>query len=235
MADGLIPLDALFEATSGVTTTGLSVLPTVEGHSSTFLFARAWLQWYGGLAITVLALAFILAPSAATRRLAGIETDAAELVTGTRWRARQVLAVYVALTVAGVALLWLAGAAPFDALIHVLAAVSTGGFSGYDRLSSLGPWPTAGGIGADHVVRRDFLFPAIPCLEHGPRLLYADLEVRALWLGCLITFAALVACLPSPVRSGRRTPRVPGHLEPDHHRLCQHSSVRIAGGDSSWY
>ena len=73
-----------------MTTTGLSVLPTVEGHSSTFLFARAWL-WYGGLAITVLALAFIFAPSAATRRLAGIETDAAELVTGTRWRARQVL------------------------------------------------------------------------------------------------------------------------------------------------
>ena len=101
MADGLTPLDALFEATSGVTTTGLSVLPTVEGHSSIFLFARAWLQWYGGLAITVLALAFILAPSAATRRLADIETDAAELVTGTRWRARQVLAVYVALTVAG--------------------------------------------------------------------------------------------------------------------------------------
>ena len=54
MADGLAPLDALFEATAGVTTTGLSVLPTVEGHSPTFLFARAWLQWYGGLAITCL-------------------------------------------------------------------------------------------------------------------------------------------------------------------------------------
>ncbi|WP_312914778.1 TrkH family potassium uptake protein [Candidatus Competibacter phosphatis] len=202
MADGLAPLDALFEATSGVTTTGLSVLPTVEGHSSTFLFARAWLQWYGGLAITVLALAFILAPSVATRRLAGIETDAAELVTGTRWRARQVLAVYVALTLAGVALLWLAGAAPFDALIHILAAVSTGGFSGYDRLSSLGPWPTLAVLALIMLFGATSFSLQYRAWSMGSRLLYADLEVRALWLGCLITFAALVACFAfaGPVR-----------------------------------
>ncbi|MGB5065658.1 MAG: TrkH family potassium uptake protein [Candidatus Competibacter sp.] len=194
MAEGLAPLDALFEATSGVTTTGLSTLPTVEGHGPTFLFARAWLQWYGGLAITVLALAFILAPSAATRRLAGAETEASELVTGTRWRARHVLAVYVALTVAGVMLLWLTGATPFDALIHVLAAVSTGGFAGYDRLDSLGPWPSFAVLALVMLFGATSFSLQYRAWSVGPRLLYADREVRALWLGCLITFAALVAC-----------------------------------------
>ncbi|MDS4028181.1 MAG: TrkH family potassium uptake protein [Candidatus Contendobacter sp.] len=202
MAEGVAPLDALFESTSGVTTTGLSTLATVEGHGPVFLFARAWLQWYGGLVITVLALAFILAPGAATRRLAGAETEASELVTGTRWRARQVLAVYVALTVAGVILLWLTGATPFDALIHTLAAVSTGGFAGYDRLDGLGSWPSLA------VLTLVMLFGATSfSLQYrawsaGPRLLWTDPEVRALWLGCLITFAALAACFAfaGPVR-----------------------------------
>lgn len=195
MAEGLGFLDALFEATSAVTTTGLSTLPTVEDRSPVFLFARAWLQWYGGLAITVLALAFILAPGAATRRLAGAETDAAELVAGTRWRARHVLAVYVALTIGGVLLLWVSGAGLFDAVIHTLAAVSTGGFAGHDQLDALGPWPT---LAALSVI---LLFGAVSFpLQYrawlaGPRVLSADPELRILLFASLITFLTLAAIL----------------------------------------
>jgi trk system potassium uptake protein TrkH len=56
-AYGLAPLDALFEAVSGVTTTGLTTLAGVEGRPRGFLFARAWMQWYGGLGFAVLAVA----------------------------------------------------------------------------------------------------------------------------------------------------------------------------------
>ncbi|NIR44248.1 MAG: hypothetical protein GWN99_08985 [Gemmatimonadetes bacterium] len=49
MAGGLSFLDALFEAVSGVTTTGLTATATVEDKTAAFLFARAWMQWYGGL------------------------------------------------------------------------------------------------------------------------------------------------------------------------------------------
>jgi trk system potassium uptake protein TrkH len=53
MGSGLGFLDAFFEAISGVTTTGLSTKATLVGAPPTFLFARAWMQWYGGLGIVV--------------------------------------------------------------------------------------------------------------------------------------------------------------------------------------
>jgi trk system potassium uptake protein TrkH len=62
MSSGLSFLDALFEAVSGVTTTGLSTKATLVGTPATFLFARAWMQWYGGLGIVVLSLALVMQP-----------------------------------------------------------------------------------------------------------------------------------------------------------------------------
>jgi trk system potassium uptake protein TrkH len=48
MASGLGLLDALFEAISAVTTTGLTTTSTIADKPYTFLFARAWMQWIGG-------------------------------------------------------------------------------------------------------------------------------------------------------------------------------------------
>lgn len=132
-------LDAWFESVSAITTTGLSTLGDVQDHSPAFLFTRAWMQWYGGLAIVVLALALVLEPGIAARRLVAGEVDVTDVMGGTRLRARQALVVYLLLTALAVALLLLAGAAPFDAVIHALAAVSTGGFSSHnDSLAGLG-------------------------------------------------------------------------------------------------
>lgn len=131
-ASGLSAMDAFFEAVSGITTTGLSTLATVQGRAHSFLFARAWMQWYGGLGIAVLAVALMSQHGLAARKL--VDASGTELqVSSTRTRARRVLAVYVLLTLAGVLLIWLAGLTPFDALAHALAAVSTGGFSTFDQ------------------------------------------------------------------------------------------------------
>jgi trk system potassium uptake protein TrkH len=62
MSSGLSFLDALFEAICGVTTTGLSTKATLVGTPQTFLFARAWMQWYGGLGVVVLSLALVRPP-----------------------------------------------------------------------------------------------------------------------------------------------------------------------------
>jgi trk system potassium uptake protein len=59
MGSGLGFLDAFFEAISGVTTTGLSTKAMLVGAPATFLFSRAWMQWYGGLGVVVLSLAFV--------------------------------------------------------------------------------------------------------------------------------------------------------------------------------
>lgn len=131
MASGLPFVDALFEAVSGITTTGLSTVGAVEGQSFGFAFCRAWLQWYGGLAIIVLALALVLQPGIAARRLAG-EGEYENPVIGTRARARRMLIVYGALTLCAVVAIWAAGADLSDAVVYALSAISTGGFSSHD-------------------------------------------------------------------------------------------------------
>ena len=51
MGAGLSFIDAWFESTSAVTTTGLSTTRTVEDKPASFLLGRAWMQWYGGLGV----------------------------------------------------------------------------------------------------------------------------------------------------------------------------------------
>lgn len=137
-AGGLSTLDAWFEAVSGVTTTGLSVVAEPEQQSRGFLFARAWAQWFGGLGIVVLSLSLAFASPADRHRLADPLGEEDNLAEGIRRHARRVLTVYALLTLAGLGLVWAAGLPFFDALTHTLAAVSTGGFSGFaDSLARL--------------------------------------------------------------------------------------------------
>ncbi|WP_432696254.1 TrkH family potassium uptake protein [Marinobacterium sp. YM272] len=137
MAEGLPWIDAWFEAVSGITTTGLSTLASVESHSRAFLFTRVWMQWYGGLGIAVLAVALLMGHQVASKKL--LQTSGEEGASSTaRSYARQVLWVYSGLTLLGFLLIWLSHGKAFDALIHSLAALSTGGFSGFDAsLASL--------------------------------------------------------------------------------------------------
>jgi len=124
--------DALFESVSAITTTGLSTLDSVQGLPRTFLFARAWMQWYGGLGIVVLSVALLAGQGGIARRFIEPEGGGENLVTTVRLHARRVLAVYAILTALGIAAVWLAGARGDDGVDHVLAAVSTGGFSTFD-------------------------------------------------------------------------------------------------------
>jgi trk system potassium uptake protein TrkH len=104
-----------------------------------------------------------------------------------RARARHAIAVYGVLTVLGVAAIVVAGATPFEGLVHALAAVSTGGFSTHDgSLAALGSWPVqavAVALGLCGAV-------SLPLYQRarrdGPRALVEDVELRALVVGCLV-------------------------------------------------
>jgi len=142
VAGGLAPLDAWFEAVSGISTTGLSMVPDPAGHSPAFLFTRGWIQWFGGLGIVVLSLALAFGRVADMRRLADPTQEEEDIGAGIRLQARRVSLVYPLLTLAVAAAAWAAGLPPFQALIHTLSAVSTGGFSGFaDSLAGMGPAP----------------------------------------------------------------------------------------------
>lgn len=142
MSGGMAFADALFEAVSAVTTTGLSTGPGADGTPPALLFARAWMQWYGGLGFVVLSLALVMRPGLLAKGLAAGEVQGAgDLVGGTRAHARRVLAVYLWLTAAGLAGTLLTGVDPLGAVLYVFAAVSTGGFApGGASLAALG-WP----------------------------------------------------------------------------------------------
>jgi trk system potassium uptake protein TrkH len=187
---GLTPEDALFEAVSAITTTGLTTLATVEGASSTFLFERAWLQWCGGLGIAVLSVALLMGHHAAARRLTNPVSES-NLVTTARTQARQILRVYVILTLAGTLILSIVLGDTGMALINMLATLSTGGFSPYD--TSIAALPTAGAW----IITAFAFLGAVPLLlfhqvlERKPGSLVRDPEIRTLLALVLIVSAAV--------------------------------------------
>lgn len=143
MGSGLGFFDALFETISAATTTGLSTVKTLEGMPKTFLFARAWMQWYGGLGIVVLSLALLFRPGAVAKRFALAESSEDDLVGGTKAHARVILGVYSILTLAGIFLLISLGTGFLNSLLYTLASVSTGGFAPHDAsLAALSGWVT---------------------------------------------------------------------------------------------
>jgi trk system potassium uptake protein TrkH len=141
MGSGVGFMDALFESVSASTTTGLSVLGTLEDKPKTFLFARAWTQWYGGLGIVVLALAIMPGPGRITKELAVSEDYEEDLIGGARGHAKRVLLIYVILTLVSATLLLSLGCGFGPSVLITLSAVSTGGFSPYEMsLANFSGW-----------------------------------------------------------------------------------------------
>lgn len=193
MAGGLGFIDALFEAVSAITTTGLSVAGGIEQRPASFLFARAWIQWCGGLGIVVLAVALIFGYAAAARPMTESPVTHENLETSTRQLARRSFVAYGVLTLIGIAALWAAGLAPLDAAAHALAAVSTGGFSTRDAsLAAFQGWlPRA--IVAGLTLACAVALPLYhSAWRSGWRTLANNLELRAL-LVCTAVTAGLLA------------------------------------------
>jgi trk system potassium uptake protein TrkH len=190
MVSGIPFIDALFETVSAVTTTGLSTLGPVGQRPMTFIFARAWMQWYGGLGIVVLSLALIVRPGMSALRLSSLDVPD-DLVGGTHAHARRVFYVYGVLTSCGLLAWLLLGGRPMEGLLYVFAAVSTGGFAPTD-----GSFADLSGIRLAWVVTLTTLCGAIPlALYHtawrkGWHELLHNLELRALLATC-----AVMTCL----------------------------------------
>ena len=135
--------NSFFEAMSGLTTTGATVISGLDNAPPGLLLWRALLQWLGGIGIIATAIAILPALGVGGMQLFRTESsDRSEKVLP---RAREValalMGVYVALTLACALAYWLAGMAPFDAVAHALTTVSTAGFSTSD--ASLGNWDSA--------------------------------------------------------------------------------------------
>lgn len=124
--------NAVFEAVSGFTTTGASVLYSIETLSHSLLFWRSFIQWVGGLGIVLLSVAVLPFLGAG-----GVQLYKAEIATPTPGKLKPKIKdtvkilwrVYIGLTVIVVILLLLGGMNAFEALTHAFSTVSSGGFS----------------------------------------------------------------------------------------------------------
>lgn len=123
-------IDAFFESMSGFTTTGLSVLD-IKHLPKTLLFFRAYAQWIGGVGIIILSLAVFLEPGKTAFQLYTSEYNAENLLGSVIATAQVVARVYFGLTILGFLVFLAVGMKPFEALLHILATLSTGGFSPY--------------------------------------------------------------------------------------------------------
>ncbi|MDJ0746291.1 MAG: TrkH family potassium uptake protein [Xenococcaceae cyanobacterium MO_167.B27] len=132
---GLNFTQAVFESTSGWTTTGLSVID-VSKASHLILLYRSTIQLVGGAGFAILALSAIIAPAGIG--IATAEGRSEQLVPNVRRSAKLVLNIYSGYVAVGIVALRLAGMNWFDAVNHAFAALSTGGFS--TRVASLGYW-----------------------------------------------------------------------------------------------
>lgn len=151
-AEGVPVIDAVFEAVSAVTTTGLSTLQTVENKPWSFLFARAWGQWSGGLMIVLLAMFLTLERGAVAGRWLAYQLTTEEVMLGARAWMRTMAIVYATITVVTIGAFLAVGLDPWNALLHGLTAVCGGGFAAHDQsIAGIGGRPVqavgmAGGV-----------------------------------------------------------------------------------------
>lgn len=124
--------NSLFEAVSGFTTTGASILNNIEGVPKGLLFWRACTHWIGGVGIIIFILAVLPSMGVAGMILYRSEMSPAamrQFKMRTKEATEVLLYVYLGLTAAEVILLMIFGMNWFDAVTHSFATIATGGFS----------------------------------------------------------------------------------------------------------
>ena len=127
-------VDALFEAVSGFTTTGATVLTDFTNMPHGLVFWRSFTHWVGGMGVLVLTLALLPKLSDRTSHLVRAESPGpslSKIVPKMGDSAKILYLMYTVLTVAEFMILMLCGLNPYDAAIHAMGTAGTGGFSNY--------------------------------------------------------------------------------------------------------
>jgi len=180
--------DAVFEAMSGLTTTGSTVLTGLGTLPEGILLWRSMLQWFGGIGIIVVAMVFL--PELRVGGMQIFRSEAFETMGKVLPRATEIAGristIYAALTIACAISYYWAGMTFFDAVNHALTTLSTGGFSTSD--ASMGAYQGA----SEYVATVFMVLASLPFVRYvqlvagSGRPLVFDVQVR----GFLVVLAA---------------------------------------------
>ncbi len=187
--------DSFFEAMSGITTTGSTVITGLDYAPAGILLWRAMLQWLGGIGIIIMAMSVL-----PFLKVGGMQIFKSELsenekaLPRTSKFASSIAIIYACLTAFCVIGYLFAGLDTFDAVAHAMTTISTGGFSTFDasfnHFQSIAPsvvaiiFMTLGGI--------PFVL-YLKAVKRSPLLLIKDMQVR--WYLYIIALSALSTAL----------------------------------------
>jgi trk system potassium uptake protein TrkH len=183
--------DAFFEAMSGLTTTGSTVLTGLEDLPKGLLLWRGLMQWLGGIGIIVVAMVFL--PELRVGGMQIFRSEGFETMGKILPRATQISSsistIYVTLTLMCAGAYILSGMSAFDATVHAMTTIATGGFANTDA-------SFAAHVGAPEYVASVFmLLAALPFVRYvqlvatrDPRPILVDTQIR----GFLLTAAVIV-------------------------------------------
>ncbi len=187
-------VDAFFEAMSGLTTTGSTVLSGLDDMPKGLLLWRGIMQWIGGIGIIVVAMVFL--PELRVGGMQIFRTESFDTFGKILPRATQIASrissIYLTLTVACALSYLTAGMNAFDATVHSMTTVATGGFANYD--ASFGAF----GAGVEYIAVMFMMLAALPFVRFvqlsagSAKPLLSDPQIRAFF-----TTAAVVVLLLS--------------------------------------
>ena len=131
---GLSYTDSFFEAMSGITTTGSTIITDLREAPPGLLLWRGLLQWLGGLGIIVMALSVLPMLKVGGMQLFRVEgfDTAGKILPRATQIAGELALLYIALTAACAVFYRAAGMSAFDALVHSMTTIATGGYSNHN-------------------------------------------------------------------------------------------------------
>ena len=186
--------DAFFEAMSGITTTGATIIIDLETTPKGILVWRAILQWLGGLGIIIMAftiLPILKVGGMQMFKVEGFDTQEKVLPRATEI-AKNLIIVFLTLTLLWILLYLLGGMGILDASIHAMTTIATGGYSSYN--SSIGHFDNTF---IDLIAILGMIVGSIPFLLYvqflrgKPLALIKDSQVQ-LFLSILVFFVLLI-------------------------------------------
>lgn len=180
--------DAYFEAMSGLTTTGSTVFDNLDDLPSGLLLWRSMLQWFGGIGIIVVAMAFLpelRVGGMQIFRSESFDTDGKVLPRAAEIASR-ISVVYLALTLMCGFSYLAVGMGFFDALNHAMTTIATGGFSTHNDSFAFFQGS------AEYVAALFMLLASLPFVRYVQLLagssvpLFHDSQIRAFLISVLI-------------------------------------------------
>ncbi len=199
--------DAYFEAMSGLTTTGSTVFTGLDDLPEGLLLWRSMMQWFGGIGIIVVAMAFLpelRVGGMQIFRSEGFDTSGKVLPRAAEIASR-ISIVYLLLTILCMTAYIAVGMDVFEALNHAFTTIATGGFSTTDQ--SFGAFKGA----AEYVAAVFMILASLPFVRYvqlmagSSRPLFADSQVRAFAGVLIVVILALTVFRMATSQTGLET------------------------------